>query len=99
VPLVLVVPRTDPGVRRPQLERARRVALEVDDRLVAERDEREHLPADLHHRDLVAERVGLLGTRQGEAQREHAVTVHAAAPRHVPTLGVRLRTRLSSSRG
>ena len=37
VPLVLVVAGPDPGVRRPQLERSRRVALEVDDRVVIER--------------------------------------------------------------
>ena len=91
VPLVLVVAGSDPGVRRAQLERLCGVALEVDGpRLAGERHQREHLAPHLDHRDLLPERVCLLGPRQTEADHQDLVTSHGpsvASPHDGPPGG------------
>ena len=62
----------------PRAARApRRIALEVDrPGLLGERHQREHPAADPDHRDLLSERVRLLGRRQIEAHRQDIIASH-----------------------
>jgi len=84
MPLVLVMAGEYPGVCLAQLERSAGIALQVDGfGFLGERNQREHLPAHLHHRNLLSERIGLFGARQTETDRQQLVARHgiSVAPR------------------
>ena len=77
VPLVQVIARRDGWMGGPQLDRELRVAFDAQlQRLSVQAGQGEHLPADLEHRHLVAERELLLGTRQRQARCLELVLIH-----------------------
>src|SRR5215470_14844372 len=80
VPLVQVIAGLDLVVRPPQLLTELRLALDAHlQRLPLQLGEREHLPAHLEHRCLGAEREGLLGTRELQAETAQLRCVYANA--------------------
>jgi len=85
VPLVQVIAGRDGRVRRAELDRQVRVALDAElQRLGVEVGCREHLPADLEDRHLVPEREILHRAGQRQACRLELMLVHDSPSRSWP---------------